>query len=543
MSGNRLKITRRGLLKAAGAMALSLSTRKVASALPEGSDKPVAVDDKLRILFHTLGPGGKVVPAPDYAVSRLYLIDRDYDPIRLLPVFETDGVSTVAAPGGRFAFCVRMDVPDFGIVWAYADNGGRGYSARELGAEVDLNDAFADSRLKKVGKLVKDGEAEGCSFPSRLREHLAKARWLLRESRRAKKDPAVAATLALESLSHSMWAGEIAALARAEHRIAKAGPRRDFLFGANAFRCLDGGAAYTSAFYNIFNYCTLPFYYRSFEPEEGSPKWSRLDQMFEWCRAGGITAKGHPLVWFHEAGVPNWLQDRSFEHVRELHRQRIRDIVSRYSGRIDIWDVINEAHCANVLNFTFDQLDEMTRVACDETKAANAKAVRVVNNTAMWGENAVPFGSPSHGWGRTPRQYLASIAAKGINYDIVGIQVYQPERDMMELDLMLDRFAKFGPLHITEQGIPSDTEPDESAHVKNPGGRWHEPWSEKIQADWIEQFWTIAFSKPAVRAITWWDFTDAGGQFWAHGGFLRKDGTPKESYWRLRKRIREWRGL
>jgi len=339
-----------------------------------------------------------------------------------------------------------------------------------------------------------------------------------------------------------VWAGEMLAVQRAEHRIVKNGPRPDFRFGCNAFGCLDQGPRYTRAFYNIFNYCTLPFYWRGFEPQDGKPTFDRLDSMVEWCQKGNITPKGHPLVWFHEAGVPKWLEDKSFEHVLARHRPRIRDIVTRYAGRIDIWDVINEAHdFANTLGYTPSQLDEMTQVACEETRAANPRAVRVVNNTAMFGEYAVPFGKPSGVWKRTVRQYLRDVMRAGTEFEVIGIQLYWPERDMLEMDALLDRFARFGkPLHITEQGISSRTGVDEKSNTKNAFGRWHEPWSEKVQADWIEQFWTIAYSKPAVRAITWWDFSDAGGHFWAFGGFLREDKTPKESYNRLRKRIREW---
>jgi endo-1,4-beta-xylanase len=71
---------------------------------------------------------------------------------------------------------------------------------------------------------------------------------------------------------------------------------------------------------------------------------------------------------------------------------------------------------------------------------------------------------------------------------------------------------------------------------------WHAPWSESIQADWVEQFYTLCYAHPAVNAVTWWDFSDAGGHFWAHGSFVRPDGQPKESYHRLQRLIREWTG-
>jgi hypothetical protein len=55
------------------------------------------------------------------------------------------------------------------------------------------------------------------------------------------------------------------------------------------------------------------------------------------------------------------------------------------------------------------------------------------------------------------------------------------------------------------------------------------------------EFYTICCAKPLIEAITWWDFAD-DGHFWPHGGFLRPDYTPKESYTRLKAFIERLRG-
>ena len=69
----------------------------------------------------------------------------------------------------------------------------------------------------------------------------------------------------------------------------------------------------------------------------------------------------------------------------------------------------------------------------------------------------------------------------------------------------------------------------------------HEALCNKIQADWIEQLYTIAFGKPYIVALTWWDFPDP--TFVPHGGLLRKDMTPKEGYRRLLNLLSQWRQL
>jgi hypothetical protein len=70
--------------------------------------------------------------------------------------------------------------------------------------------------------------------------------------------------------------------------------------------------------------------------------------------------------------------------------------------------------------------------------------------------------------------------------------------------------------------------------------RWHgRPWSEEEQADWIEAYYTIAYSKPAIQAITWWDFAEPA--WYPHGALCREDLSPKDGYKRLQRLIRSWR--
>ena len=70
---------------------------------------------------------------------------------------------------------------------------------------------------------------------------------------------------------------------------------------------------------------------------------------------------------------------------------------------------------------------------------------------------------------------------------------------------------------------------------------WHEPgWTESTQADWAESIYTLCYSKRSFECVGWWDFTDIKGHFWPNGGLLHADMKPKEAYFRLQKRKREW---
>ena len=62
-------------------------------------------------------------------------------------------------------------------------------------------------------------------------------------------------------------------------------------------------------------------------------------------------------------------------------------------------------------------------------------------------------------------------------------------------------------------------------------GSWQGGWNEGRQADWMEQFYMLAASRPEIQALTWWDFIEPS--FSGHGAFLYEDENPREMYFRL----------
>lgn len=63
------------------------------------------------------------------------------------------------------------------------------------------------------------------------------------------------------------------------------------------------------------------------------------------------------------------------------------------------------------------------------------------------------------------------------------------------------------------------------------------PEAEKVQAREAVRFYTVAFSHPAVEAITWWDFCDWSDSGSAQG-LLRKDMSAKPVYDALKRLIK-----
>ena len=76
----------------------------------------------------------------------------------------------------------------------------------------------------------------------------------------------------------------------------------DFLFGCIIFDLIHGENAdkedlFKDQFKKIFNLAVFPFYWPGYESRQGFTRWADMLPILEWCRANGITTKGHPLVW------------------------------------------------------------------------------------------------------------------------------------------------------------------------------------------------------------------------------------------------------
>jgi GH35 family endo-1,4-beta-xylanase len=294
----------------------------------------------------------------------------------------------------------------------------------------------------------------------------------------------------------------------------------EFLFGCNIYmfdRCKGEGenAAYKKRFAEMFNYATVGFYWRWYESERGNPHYDYTDKVVAWCREHGIRMKGHPLLWGEEAGVPPWSQGQPSPDVQ---RQRVEDIIGRYHGKIDFWEVVNEpSHATGV------KIDQPYRWA----RQADPRAYLIVNDYYVLADGC-------------PRFFRLLTAAKqsGVPFDGIGVQAHEPRTMRFPLDRVqetLDEYAALGKeLHITEF-TPT------SSGQKIVGGSGDGVWDEAAQADYAVKFYRVCFAHPAVRAITWWDLSDQGSWL-PGGGMLRADLSPKPVYQRLRQLIHnEWK--
>lgn len=305
-----------------------------------------------------------------------------------------------------------------------------------------------------------------------------------------------------------------------------------FLFGCNLFMWRDDEsewqAIYRQRFRELFNYATLGFYWWSYESTRGKPNHDFVDRVLAWTDTAGIVCKGHPLVWNYAAA--RWFPREGAE-LRRLSDERVRDCVSRFRGRLDRWDAVNEATdpfrrgtFENVFSDAWREAGrvEFTRHCFRVAREANPKATLLINDYRLDADY------------ETLLETLVDENKTPL-YDAIGLQTHQhggaipPER----LWEVCERFSRFGvPLHFTETTLLSGGRTPDGFEATHPHG-------ENLQAEAVERFYTLLFSHPRVEAITWWDFSDRGAWQRAPAGLLRADGSPKPAYDRLKTLVKD----
>jgi hypothetical protein len=360
-------------------------------------------------------------------------------------------------------------------------------------------------------------------------------------------DPAAASVKADETLDHAMLYGEKLALFHGDiltkRRISSGGERIRFghrvIIEADSQPVLD-------RIHGTFDFIRVPIPWRMVEPKERDHDYAQIDAWIHWAHREKIDVHAGPLLTFETDHLPDWLYiwERDFGTLRDLIFDHIQRIVKRYSDKVDTWHVVSGLHAINTFNLNFDQIMELTRTSCQLVKTLAPKSTVVIDLVTPWGEyyarnqRTIP-----------PMLYADMAYQSNIKFDAFGVQILMGlpadgyyVRDLLQISGLLDEFVNHEkPVHITACQVPSSNQPDPTdgwggkLPIPN-GGMWHAPWSQRLQAEWLQAIFRLGMSKPFVESICWRDLADLPGHVIAHGGLCGPDLAPKTAY-------REFRAL
>ncbi len=319
----------------------------------------------------------------------------------------------------------------------------------------------------------------------------------------------------------------------------------EFLFGCNLF-VLDQlatpelNAKYERAFINLFNFATVPFYWGDLEPVHGKPRyaedsprvWRRPppDRLLKWCKAHGITPKGHALIYAKNVFMPDWTARNDPATFQRQVAQHMAELAARYRHDIPIWDAENEEIPR------LKHLDQWHAVPKDylawcfqEADGLFPKSTKLLINDGLYATHD------------TTSDYLAMVTGlqqRGVRVDGIGMQFHSWDLKAMiggkpfpptHLSAVYDRLGQTGlPLYITEITIPG-TGADGPA----------------LQAAIAANLFRLWFSTPMMAGVTWWNLGDGTAHVdenKALGGLLDQEMNPKPAYVALDQLINhEWK--
>ncbi len=472
-----------------------------------------------------------------------------------------DGVAISDTEGvRRFGINVRWNVESFGFPFILADNGGEFYELPPSGQTRVLNLNYELARSRVVRNRARMTRLNQVGRPSReLHTFVDLSEGYLEDADKAVPDESKRAALSQKALSHALWASEMMELERARLEIAHRGRRGDFFFGcdARAFYEMDPDV-FLDRFTNVFDYATVTYVIDggynlgNFEPTEDRERYDRHDVLVNRLRNAGVTVEGRPLFWFHTWVTPDWIKEMNYDRLLGYVERHTREVVGHYGDQMYAWEIVNELHdWANETGLTPEQTVELTRLACEVARDTAPAVKRLVNNCCPFAEYVQMgrwSGQEARYPQRTPWEFTKDLVDAGVDFSLIGHQMYFPYRDLQDTIMMVERYEEFGkriqfsevgcPGGVTERSVKLGTVniPDEP-HV------WRRHWDEELQADWLEAVFTFAYSNPTIEAANWFDFVDPFFYI-DNGGLLRSPrGEPKAAYKRLQKIRKQWADL
>lgn len=339
--------------------------------------------------------------------------------------------------------------------------------------------------------------------------------------------------------------------------------QHEFDFGCNLFlldefESEEKNTLYRELFSQVFNYATIPFYWKDIEPQKGKLRFSKdspriyrrpaPDLCVEFCKENNIKMKGHCLAY--EGFAPDWVSNEKGAYIKELTK-RFSEISKRYSGIIEDWDVTNETfnwHPSYSVTPLYRDPDYM-KICYGLAAEFFRHNKKIVNeNFGIW----YPSSAGGFSYCNSPFYLqLENMILKGIDFDACGFQIHQFVSKDGEKDYaknrynpkyvydVLDTFARLGKtIQLSEVTIASYT---------------HEEEDMEIQAEIAKEMYKIWFSHPAVTSIIYWNMADgytynpngsgvcdmSCGENVYDGGLLKPDLSPKPVYNTLKKLIKE----
>ena len=280
----------------------------------------------------------------------------------------------------------------------------------------------------------------------------------------------------------------------------------------------------------VFNNFTAKCYWNErwhqpIEKTEDQRIYSGFESEIEEAKQFGMKVKGHPLVWTVPKALPEWLKNYSNEKRLEILLNHVEDMVVKYKGKVEMWDVCNEFLWEPSLNHTeqrkWPHIETISEIltylepAMKRIRKADSQARLVLNDYGLEKDYRSEISA------RQQRERYVELVAemknRGIAPDAIGTQCHVAEPfSMRQIQTCLDHLASADlPLQITEFWAKTHSKESDA--------------NEKT-LQYIQNAYTLGFGHPKMELFTYWG-----------GDLFQKNGAPGSKFEVLEKLIAgEW---
>jgi endo-1,4-beta-xylanase len=152
------------------------------------------------------------------------------------------------------------------------------------------------------------------------------------------------------------------------------------------------------------------------EPQQNQFSFTNADRIVNHAIAQGMKVRGHTLAWHSQQ--PGWMQSMEGTALRQAMLNHVTRVATNYRGKIDTWDVVNEAFAdsgggrrdSNLQRTGNDWIEAAFRAA----RAADPGAKLCYND----------YNIDNWTWAKTQAAYnlVRDFKARGVPIDCIGLQ-------------------------------------------------------------------------------------------------------------------------
>jgi hypothetical protein len=283
-----------------------------------------------------------------------------------------------------------------------------------------------------------------------------------------------------------------------------------------------------------FNTATVPFVWREIEAREGKQDWTVCDQQIEWCRAHGLKVCGGPLLEIDRWFLPDWMYlwgEDDEESFRACVIEHVQNVVTRYKGKVQLWQCAARLNTQNELSHTEEQRLRLAVLAIETVRRVDPRVPVTISIDQPWGA----FMSHQE-CDLSPLQFAdalvrADLGLAGLALEInVGYTPYGSEaRDVLEFGRQMDRWSTLGLPLLVNLTVPSGSGKDPLARSQANAVNFSAAGelSTATQRAWGEKYLPVLLAKQPVQGIIWNQLLDSRPHPYAHGGLFDAQDHPK----------------